>query len=1417
VTLATGLLVFSQLPALRAANGFTLGNIVVVRFGDGSAAINGNATKVYLDEYTTTGTFVMEHPLPATPSLPQHQFTNSGSATSEGQLSRSFDGNYLVLAGYDAAPGTTGITTSTSAAVNRVIARADGAGNFDTTTALTDAISGGNPRGAASTNGTDLWISGTATAGGIRSTTLGSTTSTPVSTTTTNLRQVGIFGAFGPTGAIASQLFVSSASGTLRVGTVGTGTPNTSGQTTTNLPGLSPVPASPYGFFFADLNGAVPGVDTLYIADDSTGAGGGILKYSLVGGSWVSNGNVSSAAALRGLTGVVNGNGTVTLYAGGNTSIVTMTDTGGYNGAITGALTSIATAGTNKVFRGIAFTPMTSGSPQPTNPTGVYTATPNPVQAGTSTTLKVVVTPGTNPASTGISVVSDLTAIGIPGPQTFTQGPTNTFTFVATVPASVAPGGKMLTATVADTNIEHSSTTATLNPLTVTASSTSPIGTGTAAPASVLPGNNTLLTVTVTPGTAPASTGLTVTGDLSAIGGSATQAFAANGNTFTFTAAVPLNQPYGQVTVPFTVADAQTRFSTSSISFFVSPPTPPTTLKISQVYGGGGNSGATYTNDFIELFNDSSTDLDVTQWSVQYIGATNNGTWSVTPLCTQGTCTIPAWHYFLVQEGPGAGGTTPLPMPNAAGTIAMSLSQGKVAVVNSTIPLAGQCPGTLAADLVGYGSANCSEGNTAPTLTNSTAGLRRINGCQDTDSNSNDFVAVGPIPRNSLTPANTCGTDLYGLGIAVPDATDPATEVLLTVKVTQGGAPAINNIAVTADLQAVGGGPGQQFFDDGTHGDLVAHDGTYSVLQLVGANVPTGGYNMKLTVTTVPPPGDNTLPVSVTGPISLTVTSPTCGVERWAVKVGTDADALGGAVDLTVPATPAQILELTTRPAPLENDLNTIYARARVPGDTERTVYSIDATLTFYKHEDDVDYHMVLNDGNNHTLIAEIPSPACILADGTPRVFVAGAPFAAGIANSREKFDARLTATTSFQTANLAVRVKGVGFFDFEHGQTGVAPNAIELHPVLDIFFRANTTTTVQFLGTPTYGDPLTFTATVTNGDGFTPTGDVTFFDSVTGSSLVATLNGVGQASFSSAALAAGPHALIASYPGDDNSVPSASAPLNFNVARADQSIDFGQLPDSTYGAGAFTVSASGGASGNPVTFAASGNCQATGNVIAITGAGNCSVTASQAGDTNYNAAGDVTRSFNIGQATPQVTATGGAFTFDGAPHGGSCSVTGVNSDVLTAAASYLPGPGVPTAPGSYALTCSYGGSANYAPASASAPIAINDGVPPVIASVTPSPSSIWPPNKLMVPVTIAVSASDNSGAAPACQVTNVSNNETGTGDATITLPLTVNLLADRRGNGDGRVYIIAVRCVDGSGNVSMGTTSVTVPHDQGK
>lgn len=186
-----------------------------------------------------------------------------------------------------------------------------------------------------------------------------------------------------------------------------------------------------------------------------------------------------------------------------------------------------------------------------------------------------------------------------------------------------------------------------------------------------------------------------------------------------------------------------------------------TTIVISQVYGGGGNAGAPYTNDFIELFNRGTTTVDVTGWSVQYNSAAGTGSFQVTAICPTGPCLIPPGGYFLVQEGGGVTGVA-LPTPNASGTIAMSATVGRVALVNSTTAIAGTatCAQQLAAsvDFVGYGlTATCFEGNgPAPAPSNTTSDQRFGGGCQDTDQNSADFFTATPVPRNSASPTNTC-------------------------------------------------------------------------------------------------------------------------------------------------------------------------------------------------------------------------------------------------------------------------------------------------------------------------------------------------------------------------------------------------------------------------------------------------------------------------------------------------------------------------------------------------------------------------------------------------------------------------------------------------------------------------------------
>lgn len=181
-------------------------------------------------------------------------------------------------------------------------------------------------------------------------------------------------------------------------------------------------------------------------------------------------------------------------------------------------------------------------------------------------------------------------------------------------------------------------------------------------------------------------------------------------------------------------------------------------MVVSQVYGGGGNSGATYANDFVELFNRGSSAVDLGTWSIQYASATGTS-WQVTPL----TGTVQPGKYFLVQLASAAAVGSALPTPDATGTTNLANSGGKVAVVRSATALtcgaaAGSCSADAnVADLVGYGSATDYEGSdAAPGLTNTTSDLRAGGGCTDTDVNESDFAGATPTPQNSATVAAPC-------------------------------------------------------------------------------------------------------------------------------------------------------------------------------------------------------------------------------------------------------------------------------------------------------------------------------------------------------------------------------------------------------------------------------------------------------------------------------------------------------------------------------------------------------------------------------------------------------------------------------------------------------------------------------------
>ena len=206
-------------------------------------------------------------------------------------------------------------------------------------------------------------------------------------------------------------------------------------------------------------------------------------------------------------------------------------------------------------------------------------------------------------------------------------------------------------------------------------------------------------------------------------------------------------------------------------------------IVVSQVYAGGGNSGASFTHDFVELFNRGSTAVDVSGWTIQYASAVGT-TWQPTAL----SGSIAPGRHYLVQLASAAAVGAPLPTPDATGTTNLAVSGGKVAIVRDASPLtcgssAGSCSAvTSVADLIGYGTAGDYEGGgAAPSIDNASAAIRAGDGCTDTDANPSDFATGTPTPRNTASPIVSCGVTPPPVGLSQSAGVDIDIQAVLSI------------------------------------------------------------------------------------------------------------------------------------------------------------------------------------------------------------------------------------------------------------------------------------------------------------------------------------------------------------------------------------------------------------------------------------------------------------------------------------------------------------------------------------------------------------------------------------------------------------------------------------------------------------
>jgi predicted extracellular nuclease len=299
-------------------------------------------------------------------------------------------------------------------------------------------------------------------------------------------------------------------------------------------------------------------------------------------------------------------------------------------------------------------------------------------------------------------------------------------------------------------------------------------------------------------------------------------------------------------------------------------------LVISQVYGGGGNSNATYTHDFIELFNPTTSDQSLNGWSVQYASAAGTGLFGANSgqITELPDVSVAPGRYYLIQESSTAAVGSPLPAPylTDATPISMAAGAGKVALVDTTAPLGcngGSTPCGAAqlahiVDLIGYGTgttgANFFEGTAAaPTISATTSDFRAGAGCTDTNDNAADFAAAAVAPRNTATEPNTCSTTP---SLTVSDVTHAE------------GDSGTTTFTFTVSLSSPAGAGGVTFDIATADGAALTADGDYVAKSLTGQTIPAASstYTFDVTVngdTTEEP--DETFFVDITNATGATI------------------------------------------------------------------------------------------------------------------------------------------------------------------------------------------------------------------------------------------------------------------------------------------------------------------------------------------------------------------------------------------------------------------------------------------------------------------------------------------------------------------------------------------------------------------
>ncbi|WP_219928742.1 YDG domain-containing protein [Flavobacterium pallidum] len=674
-------------------------------------------------------------------------------------------------------------------------------------------------------------------------------------------------------------------------------------------------------------------------------------------------------------------------------------------------------------------------------------------------------------------------------------------------------------------------------------------------------------------------------------------------------------------------------------------------MVISQVYGGGGNTSATYTNDFVELFNPTASPINLNNYTVQYAAATSSS-WTSTG--NLGNVTVQPGKYFLIRLASGANGVA-LPTSDFAATgINMSATAGKVALTNTTTALAATNPsGGAVVDLFGFGTANGFEGTVATALSGNVNSYTRNNsGCLDTNNNNTDFsnntVASA---RNSATTANFCNPTISGAATATAFTTTYGTaSAAQTFSITGGALTA--NITATAPTGFEVASDGATYGATATFVQTAGNvSGTLSV-RLAATAAVTGTYNSQNIVLSSTGASSINIATTASGntvsPAALTITGLTGSNKIYdrnitASFTGTAAySGLQNGESFPVSGTPSASF------------LTPGVANGKTINVAGYTTPSSNYTLTQPTLSGNITPVDVLitgvtannkpYDGNNTaTLNTGSAAVTNVISPDVVTVNSAGA-------------------SATFATANAGngIAVTVIGF-------TLNGVDAVNYHLVsqpsgltANITKASQTITFGPLASRPDNDPPFALTATASSGLTVTYMSSDTNVATVAGN--IVTIVGAGTTT------------ITASQAGNSNYDAAADVPqsqLITTTTKSDQVITFNALTPVTYGDADFALTATSD-SGLTVTYISSdpGVASVSGNMVTIHTPGMTTITAQQAGNSSYNAAPDVNQLLTVN--TKNLTVTGATAVSKEYDTNNIAAITGatlvgiVGSDIVT-------------------------------------------------------------------------------------------------------------------------------------------------------